>query len=399
MTHPADAVLGRYFRDHPELGSQDRGFIADLVFTCLRHLRLLESLAQPPTDRSIALAALALVDRRPLTDFLTVLREGEAQWLEDLCARDLSLLPLALRESIPDWLAQRLDAERPHADIGPMLEALNRPAPLDLRVNVLRTSRDAVLAALKHDGLEAHPTPYSPLGVRLPGKPSLVGHRLLQSGEVEVQDEGSQLIAFLVAPRRREMVVDFCAGAGGKTLALGALMRSEGRLYAFDTSARRLDNLRPRLKRSGLSNVHPQLIDRETDPRVGRLAGKIHRVLLDVPCSGLGTLRRNPDLKWRQNAAGVLELVHRQRSIINAASRLVQPGGRLVYATCSLLHEENEAVVEAFLADRPGFSRQDCQAILAEHGIALSTAGDFRVLPHTHGMDGFYAAVLQRAPA
>ena len=174
------------------------------------------------------------------------------------------------------------------------------PASLDLRVNPLKTTRDDARAALAASGIDATPTPWSPLGLRVDGRPALGRHSLVTSGALEVQDEGSQLVGYLVAPRRTDMVVDFCAGAGGKTLLLGALMRSQGRLYAFDVAERRLANLKPRLARSGLSNVHPQLIASERDAKIKRLAGKIDRVLVDAPCTGFGTLRRNPDLKWRQ---------------------------------------------------------------------------------------------------
>src|SRR4029077_10460991 len=174
---------------------------------------------------------------------------------------------------------------------------------------------------------------------------SLARHALVTEGMLEVQDEGSQLVGYLVAPRRGEVVADFCAGAGGKTLLLGALMRSQGRLYAFDISTRRLANLKPRLARSGLSNVHPVRIDDERDRHVKRLAGKIDRVLVDAPCTGFGTLRRNPDLKWRQHEASVAELALKQTTILAAAATLVKPGGRLVYGTCSVLPDENEAVV------------------------------------------------------
>ena len=221
-------------------------------------------------------------------------------------------------------------------------------------------------------------------------KPALQRHPLFLEGKVEVQDEGSQLLAYLVAPRRREMVVDFCAGAGGKTLALGALMHSEGRVYAFDTAEKRLSNLKPRLRRSGLSNVHPQLIAGAADARVKRLTSKIDRVLVDAPCSGLGTLRRNPDLKWRQGPQAVTEMAAKQRAILDAAARLVKPGGRLVYATCSLLQEENEAVVDAFLDAHPRFARVHCGDILRRQGIELDTGAYFRVFPHTHGMDAFF---------
>jgi 16S rRNA (cytosine967-C5)-methyltransferase len=259
----------------------------------------------------------------------------------------------------------------------------------------MKIARDAVIAGLVGEGHDAAATPYSPIGVRVHGRPSI--EPWIADGRVEVQDEGSQLVGFAVAPRRNEMVVDFCAGAGGKTLLLGALMRSQGRLYAFDVSEARLSKLTPRLARSGLSNVHPQVLQNERDTKVKRLAGKIDRVLVDAPCTGFGTLRRNPDLKWRQPASAVDELSARQLSILTAASTLVKPGGRLVYATCSVLPEENERVVERFLADNPAFALGDVSADLARAGIALDTGATLKLLPHLHHCDGFYAAVLDRS--
>jgi 16S rRNA (cytosine967-C5)-methyltransferase len=210
-----------------------------------------------------------------------------------------------------------------------------------------------------------------------------------------VQDEGSQLLGFLLEPKRGEMVVDFCAGAGGKTLLLGALMRNTGRLYAFDVSDKRLANLKPRLARSGLSNVHPARIEHERDQKIKRLAGKADRVLVDAPCSGLGTLRRNPDLKWRQDETSVAELTVKQAAILDAAATLVRPGGRLVYATCSLLSAENDDIVAAFLEKHPDFSLLPASAVLGKQGIACE--GDvLRLLPHKHNTDGFFAAALER---
>jgi 16S rRNA (cytosine967-C5)-methyltransferase len=220
-------------------------------------------------------------------------------------------------------------------------------------------------------------------------------HPLFLDGAIEVQDEGSQLVGYLVAPRRSDMVVDFCAGAGGKTLLLGALMRSQGRLYAFDISPRRLANLKPRLARSGLSNVHPVRITDERDNHIKRLSGKIDRVLVDAPCSGFGTLRRNPDLKWRMSEAAIVELAAKQTRLLAAAARLVKAGGRLVYATCSVLPDENEAIVENFLATHSDFALCDAGAELARAGIALD-GGMMRLYPHRHGCDGFFAAVLER---
>jgi 16S rRNA (cytosine967-C5)-methyltransferase len=404
LQHPADACLSRFFRDHRQLGARDRAFVADAVFAVLRHLRLLETLAEGRNPRRLLLAALAIVEGRSLRQLEPVLKVAraaggpgdEAQWLARLRATDLQSLPLPVQLSLPDWLWTRLLAVMPEAEALALARGLLVPAPLDLRVNTVLATREEVLQTLGADGISCSATPYAPHGVRLPEKPALQAHPLFLEGKVEVQDEASQLLALLVGARRREMVVDFCAGAGGKTLALGAMMRSEGRLYAFDTSQRRLANLGPRLKRSGLSNVHPELIDSEHDRRIRRLEGKIDRVLVDAPCSGLGTLRRNPDLKWRQSPQTLAELVRKQASILAAAAALVKPGGRLVYATCSLLPEENEDIVLAFLREAPQFRLGSPAAILQAQGVALDTGEYFRVTPHRHGMDGFFAAVLER---
>jgi 16S rRNA (cytosine967-C5)-methyltransferase len=238
--------------------------------------------------------------------------------------------------------------------------------------------------------------------LRIDDKPALTRLDAFTRGAIEVQDEGSQLLALLLDAKRGEMVVDFCAGAGGKTLAIGATMRSTGRLYAFDTSGHRLDALKPRLARSGLSNVHPVAIAHERDDRIKRLAGKIDRVLVDAPCSGLGTLRRNPDLKWRQSVKSVQELVVKQASILDSAARLLKPGGRLVYATCSILPQENEAIAEAFSATHPDFNLLDAGQLLEQLKVAdarslcsggASGTGYLRLWPHLHQTDGFFAAV------
>jgi 16S rRNA (cytosine967-C5)-methyltransferase len=266
-------------------------------------------------------------------------------------------------------------------------------------VNPARISREDALAALGREGLAAAPTPWSPLGLRMQGKPALQKHPLFLDGSLEVQDEGSQLLGQLLAPRRGEMVCDFCAGAGGKTLLLGALMRSSGRLYAFDVSEKRLAKLKPRLARSGLSNVQAQVIANERDTKVKRLAGKFERVLVDAPCSGLGTLRRNPDLKWRQSPESVTELIAKQHAILDSASRLVKAGGRLVYATCSLLTEENEDIVSAFLAAHPEFRLMPAGEVLAAQRIELEMGDTLRLDPARHGTDGFFAAVLEHTQA
>jgi len=397
--HPADAVLRAFFREHRQLGQRDRAWVAELTFAVVRHLRLLETLTGGREPHRLLLAGLAVLEGRSARQLDPLLAASDSEWLAQVRGADRTSLPLPVQLSLPDWVWERLLATRAPADAVTLARAWLTPAALDLRVNTLLASREQVLERFAADGIEAAATPFAPTGVRLPDKPALQHHPLFLEGKVEVQDEASQLLTWLVAPRRREMVVDFCAGAGGKTLALGAAMHSEGRLYAFDTSKARLANLAPRLKRSGLSNVHPQHIDSERDSRIKRLAAKIDRVLVDAPCSGLGTLRRNPDLKWRQSADGLAQLVAKQKAILAAAAQLVKPGGRLVYATCSVLREENEDVVASFLAAHPQFRSLHCGELLTHQGIALDTGEHLIVSPDAHGMDGFFAAAVERNSA
>ncbi len=394
--HPADAVVSRYFREHRQLGHADRAFVAETVFAVLRRRRSLEArCGEPVTLRRLLLAALAIARGWSQRELAPVLKGNEEEWLAGVKASREEELPPAVRCDVPDWLYARLEAQYGGDESLLLARAMNQSAPLDLRVNTLKSERDGVLKQLAADGIAADPAPLSPIGIRLRDKPALAKNPLFLDGAFEVQDEGSQLLGYLVEPKRGEMVVDFCAGAGGKTLLLGAMMKNTGRLYAFDVSDKRLTNLKPRLARSGLSNVHPGRIEHERDMKVKRLAGKADRVLVDAPCSGLGTLRRNPDLKWRQDEKSVAELNAKQASILEAAATLVKPGGRLVYATCSLLREENEVIVEAFLAKHEGFALVPASGVLIRHGIAMD--GDMlRLLPHRHNTDGFFAAVLER---
>jgi 16S rRNA (cytosine967-C5)-methyltransferase len=434
---PADQVLHQFFRTRRELGPLDRAFAAEVMYTVLRRWRTLNaraSVAAPaaaqsgspaataaagagapvaapgpaidastfagadrsapaavdalaPTPRRLVLVALTTVFGLSARALEPVIGRNDSEWLATTHAMDPSTLSAGAALDIPDWLYDRLHARFGAAETAQLVAALNQPAPLDLRVNPAKIDRETAIAQLQSRQMDARATPFSPFGLRIEGRPNLGRDPLYEQGAIEVQDEGSQLLAQLVAPKRREMVVDFCAGAGGKTLALGALMQSTGRLYAFE----------PRLRRSGLSNVHPQLLSSEVDARVKRLAGKIDRVLVDAPCTGLGTLRRNPDMKWRQPESAVAEMAAKQSAILASAARLLKPGGRIVYATCSLLEEENRLVVEAFLAANPAFALRPANEVLAGLGIALDTGPYLELLPHRHGTDGFFAAVLERA--
>ena len=369
--HPADSVVSRFFRDNRSLGPRERATLAETVYTVLRKKLLFDHLA--PSGSGSKQRRLAILGFHGPRDFLYgALTDQEKTWLENCDQVKTEDLLDRHRHNLPEWLVQPLK-EQLKDEFWPLVESLVHGAGLDLRVNALNAKRDDVQKELAKVGIKSTATPYSPYGLRLTDKPALTKLDAFTRGAIEVQDEGSQLLALLLDAKRGEMVVDFCAGAGGKTLAIGAGMRSTGRLYAFDTSGHRLDALKPRLARSGLSNVHPAAIAHERDDRIKRLTGKIDRVLVDAPCSGLGTLR--------------------------------QPGGRLVYATCSVLPAENEEIALAFSAANPEFTPLETADILThlkvENAASLCSGpvsgGEFlRLWPHRHGTDGFFAAVWQK---
>lgn len=381
--YAADAVVAQYVKRHRQLGARDRALLADVVFGCLRHLRRVERAAGEGAAGEGADAA-AWVD---------AWARGVWKTLDD------ATLSFAEACDMPDWLVEDWpwtgDAVRSRA----MADAFNQPAPLDLRVNALRHKPEAARAALAADGIETMLGQFSPVALRVIGKPALQRHSLMADGSIEIQDEGSQLLALLLAPRRGEQIVDFCAGAGGKALQMAAMMRNSGRVHAFDVSSGRLSELALRARRAGASNIAPMALQGENDPRLQRLAGKADRVLVDAPCSGLGTLRRSPDRKWRQSRDDVADHAAAQTAILAAAAQLVRPGGVLVYATCSMLAMENTDVVEAFLAAQPGFDLEAAAPVLTRHGVNLP--GDGRATLHLnpldHGTDAFFAARMVRS--
>jgi 16S rRNA (cytosine967-C5)-methyltransferase len=394
FTAPADTTLSRYFKDHPRLGGRERGAIAESIYNVLRNKSFYTDFAGSNSSMR-RLVLLGMSDAMGI-ESLPGLSDEEREFLERVTQVDRSLLPPNKRANMPAWLFDKLVAQFGEEEALVLAEALNKPAPLDLRVNALKASRDEVIAKLAEAPIAAEPTPFSALGLRILKKPALQNLPLFKDGAIEVQDEGSQVLSQILGAKRGEMVVDFCAGAGGKTLALGAMMRNTGRLYAFDVSEKRLAKLKPRLARSGLSNVHPVQIAHERDAKIKRLAGKIDRVLVDAPCSGLGTLRRNPDVKWRQPEGAVQEMHEKQVAILDGAARLLKGGGRLVYATCSLLDEENDAVVAEFLASHADFELVPMHKVLAEQKIDLEMGDFLKLLPHKHQTDGFFAAILER---
>ena len=381
---PADLALRSFFRANERLGRRDRGLIAETVFDVLRYRRRYAHQAQSLEGAlPRRLVQLSLLRRFGLQVLPSLGAEPQHQpALRRAAALDQGGLPQPIRLSLPDWLHAALLVQAaaageavPHASVERLGQSLLGPAPLDLRVNLLKADPQQVLQGLAAQGIGAERLPFTAAGLRLVGKPALERLESFERGEFEVQDAGSQRLVEFAAPRRGQTVVDFCAGAGGKTLALAAAMRSTGQIYACDVSASRLQRLKPRLARSGATNVQPFGLDSERDPKLRRLEGRVDLVLVDAPCSGTGTLRRNPELKWRMQPQAIEELTTRQSAILNAAARLLKPGGALVYATCSLLEQENEGVARAFGASHPGFSE----------------VGTLRLRPDLDDTDGFFA--------
>jgi 16S rRNA (cytosine967-C5)-methyltransferase len=380
---PADAIASDYFRARRFIGSGDRRAISERVWQVLRTLRRLSWwLSNRPTPRLLVAGALLLQgsDLAVVADAFSGGRFAPARLtlaeqaaLRRLAGRTLDhrSMPDAVRLEVPDWLLPRIDPAE--------LRALLEPAPLDLRVNLLKATRDAARAALAAEGLDASPTPHSPWGLRIEGRRQVTTGPAFRAGLVEIQDEGSQLVAALVDARPGMRVVDLCAGAGGKTLALAMTMQNRGQLVACDVSAARLDGAVRRLRRAGVHNVERHLLE-PGDKWLKRRAGGFDRVLVDAPCTGTGTWRRNPDARLRLTEADLAELLPKQAVILDQAASVVRTGGRLVYATCSLLSEENEDQVSAFLCRNPHFAQTDVLSLTPAH----------------HGTDGFFAAVLER---
>jgi 16S rRNA (cytosine967-C5)-methyltransferase len=405
----ADRSLSLYFKANSSWGPRERGTLADATFDVLRNLSLYKQWATT-LEPGGELRRMAILGLR-VTDWLPRLSEVEARWLERVASSSVLELPLQVQASQPDWIFNRLSAQSSKAeqpaeaenkqtsqafDLPGLMSALLKPASFDIRVNTAKTDRQSLISTLALQGIQTSEVADIETALEIEGHPSLERSEAFRQGLFEVQDRGSQLLTQLCAPKRGQTVVDFCAGAGGKTLAMADQMRSTGQVYACDTSKIRLARLKPRLARSGVSNVQSFAIDSEADPKLKRMHGKADLVLVDAPCSGTGTLRRNPDLKWRGSNEALGRLQTLQGKILQAASQLVKPGGALVYATCSLLNDENIAIAERFESLNPGFTRVPASDWIPSQFCE----GDFlRLWPHIHGSDGFFGAKWVRTKA
>jgi 16S rRNA (cytosine967-C5)-methyltransferase len=413
---PVDALLATYFKNRRYIGSKDRGAISDLVYFVLRHGGTLEwhieQCKLQVTPRRLAMVALLFYAEKGHTPLAyediarlftgakyapAALSEQEKLMLSRCEGREFAPanMPPAARYNYPDWLEGRLRDAFGDALPEAML-ALNSQAPIDLRVNLLKCpSREDLILALDRDGYHGVPTPISPLGVRLKKRLPAFNTQAFKDGMYEMQDEGSQILGLLVDAKPGQKVIDFCAGAGGKTLAIAASMKNKGRLLAWDVNARRLDQIKKRLVRAGVDNVQAHVLESESDPFLKRHVGTADWVLVDAPCSGSGTWRRNPDLKWRFAPEDLMELKALQASILKQAARLVKPGGKLVYGTCSIFPDENGWQVKQFLINNPTFRVAMPDKVWNNHVLLQEGAGPFLQLsPHKDGTDGFFGAVL-----
>lgn len=407
---PADAVVQTYVRDRRYIGSKDRRAITDMVFAVIRHQARASWWASTcgleASARARVLVWLAL-ERDPA---LALLAEASPNGPAPLSAAEQAALaalvpqtwthsdmPEASALECPPWAEAGLRAAYGD-DFGPQMAGYLAPAPVDVRVNTLKTDAATARQALASHGIDSTPGQHCPSALRLTGRPALHQTETYRDGLVEIQDEGSQILAALCQPKPGEQVVDFCAGAGGKSLALAAAMAGRGRVVACDVNVRRLDRAAERLRRAGAHNVERRVFTSERDPWVKRHKRGFDLVLTDVPCTGSGTWRRNPDSRWDRELSTLEELADLQRRILASASRLVKPGGRLVYATCGLFRQENEDQVEQFLASKPAFQlvppKEVWSSVLT--GPSPTDSGYLRLTPKDHGTDGFFVAILRR---
>jgi 16S rRNA (cytosine967-C5)-methyltransferase len=424
-SQPADALVKEFFRERHYLGSTDRRYIGEMVFGILRNfslvdayvttsLRLLHFDPLPSSTPSVGWTAAYAIRLKAES------QEGFVSDFADLWSRSFPAVPLGgFLQALSSVTLPAIPEEEPAAQLAtlystprPIVEqwlgrfgrgetvelctALNLQAPTTIRVNTLRTSVEECAAGLWSVGIGTSPTTLSPVGLTVEKRAPLESTQAFKDGWFEMQDEGSQLLSMLLQLREGMTVVDACAGAGGKSLHMAALMNNRGNVLALDVDQRRLRNLEVRVGRAGVSIIHTTLLEGDAEI-LAPLIGAADAVLVDAPCSGVGTYRRNPGLKLRFGLERVEKLARKQRSLLEFNARLVKKGGRLVYSTCTLLQQENEDVVASFLTAHADFCIESAPTILAESGVRLEVAAPYLLLlPHRTHTDGFFAAVLKR---
>jgi 16S rRNA (cytosine967-C5)-methyltransferase len=418
---PADVLIDTFFRAHKYLGSNDRKFIAEATYGTLRHLRKCELMVTSTVaeldeilfeeDKILFLIVAYLSLQGKIHDITsekvslklksTRLAEKMAHIIQEfskpvMVSKETAIKRIGVEYSFPDWMVQKLIDQYSENEVEKICASLNEQAPITLRVNTLKATVEQCQEELNKQGIETTKTLISPFGLNLAKRINVFSLSVFRDGWFEVQDEGSQLLPFIIDPKPNAKLLDVCAGAGGKTLEFAALMKNHGEIFATDINSYRLEELRRRTKRAGAQNVRVQEIQAIED-LAEQYSNFFDIVFVDAPCSGLGTIRRNPGMKWMVTEQTVKEVSDKQRSILQSSSPLVKLGGRIVYATCTLLKQENEGIVEEFLVQHPEFKLIGANRLLEKWNNGLITTGlYFKLLPHINGTDGFFCAVLEK---
>ncbi len=404
---PADHLIDIFFRKRKYLGSHDRRFIAETLYASLRHKRRIEWILSPLHLQShrttVFIVATLLFEKKISVESL--LEEGllSAEVLQQISAGvdtvpvdDRITNQISLTHSFPEWMVDAWLGQYGKSETEKLCGILNTQAPITLRVNTLKTTVDECRNSLMKEGIDTVAAEFSPVGLHIPKRINVFQLETFRKGFFEVQDEGSQLLAMLVDPKPRSKVIDACAGGGGKSLAMAALMKNRGEIFSLDIHNFRLDELRKRIKRAGADTIRIKTVLEDESPV--EFHNEADFVLVDAPCSGTGTIRRNPGMKWSVTPVMINELRVKQAKILSNYAQCVKVNGTIVYATCSLMKEENEEVVESFLAAHPGFTLRDPKEVLARYNLdTLVNNRYFKLLPHHQGTDGFFAAIMRRA--
>lgn len=406
---PMDNTIRDFMSNKRYIGSKDRKFIVELVYNSMRaSARIgwwLERVKTEDTPRARAMAFLVLTGQ-DITNLFTgenhqpaPLNDEEQRAAQELRGQEIDHadMPENISCECPDWAAEKLKSIWGD-DFKDQMLAMLPPAAMDLRVNTIKVTREQAKASLAKDDVETIETPYSPFGLRAIGKPYMSATKAFHKGLVEIQDEGSQLIALLCDVKPGMRVLDYCAGSGGKTLGIAAMMEGKGIIYATDNSSRRLEKGRRRYKKADIHNVEVRSLEDEKNRKwLRRQKDAIDVVLVDAPCSSSGTWRRNPDYRWNTYGPSLEEIVKIQSEILERVADKVKPGGRLVYATCSLFTEENEEQIEKFLEKHDDYKITPVKDVWnKEYGDAPVQSNFMRLTTKDHETDGFFTAVLQR---
>lgn len=418
---PADSLMDVFFRSHKYLGSHDRRFIAETTYGTLRHLRRCELILVSAlvgfeevlfdADRTLLLiiAYLSFQGKMQGGHLESVSAKLKSMQLKEQMSQLIPNLSrtvavpmnsivqrIGTEYSFPDWMVQRFVEQYGEDETQNICSSLNEQAPLSLRVNTLKASVEQCQESLRREGVETLKTSLSPFGLNIVRRMNVFSLQAFQDGWFEVQDEGSQLLPLFIDPKPNAKVLDPCAGAGGKTLEFAALMKNRGEIFATDVNGFRLEELRKRAKRAGAQNIRVQEIQ-SIENLANRYNAFFDIVFIDAPCSGLGTIRRNPGLKWIVTEQTVHEVSEKQKAILHSSATLVKPGGKLVYATCTMLKQENEDVVEKFFIQHPEFIVANSNRIKDKWCVEATAESSFlKLLPHINGTDGFFCAVLEK---